>query len=741
MSNYDFKPLSPLDFEELVRDLLQAELGILLESFGPGADSGIDFRFAKGANTLIIQAKHYVESDFRALLKAAKREDSKVAKLKPTRYIFATSISLSPLRKAKLQKSLPSAPIVVADILGREDLNNLLSRHPNVEKKHFKLWFGSTNILERILHSGIHNRTETELHHLRASIHKFVDNESVPKSQAILEKAGTLIISGQPGVGKSTLARMLIWMHLEEDWELSVIDNIADAFTLSSDGRPRLIFFDDFLGQVQLTPDWLRAVDQSLPAFLQRVRGSSSLRLVMTTRDYVLRQAQQQSDRLSAAPVQLSELILDVGAYTRTIKARMLYNHIFYSDLSLPQRRELLADDFFLQIINHRNFNPRIVEQITSGDYVSLLDQPIRSAVVSVLANPEVLWERPYRTHLTEHARCLMLALFFYESTVSLEQLELSLASIAVALGHVIAPGMLPSSFRAALKELEGSVVAISSRRVSFSNPGVRDFLHGVVHADRLLPRLLPALTEPEQVRQAWLVWTNQKPTDAERKALTPLWVAAVNVLLARHEDQILTLLQLVVSMDTLASPDIEALAAQMAQNLEYSDLSFQNVEQVKQLVEQLGYTCMTHLPLQQLRRSLFEASARLLEEWGAYLELDTINALAEGMSECGAPTKTIQKACQAALDGLLDDLDRPLSYIRSVTELDKFEKTLTLTMKRHGVPHNDANSRIRARRKKLVHENRNDKAPEPRRIDRIDTTSDDAIRSIFQPLLERDQI
>ena len=40
MSRYDFQTLSPLDFEELVRDLLQAEFGLLFESFGPGRDLG-----------------------------------------------------------------------------------------------------------------------------------------------------------------------------------------------------------------------------------------------------------------------------------------------------------------------------------------------------------------------------------------------------------------------------------------------------------------------------------------------------------------------------------------------------------------------------------------------------------------------------------------------------------------------------------------------------------------------------
>jgi Restriction endonuclease len=58
---YDFSSLSPLDFEELVRDLLQVELGLRFESFGPGPDRGIDFRCAVG-DGLIVQAKHYGRS-------------------------------------------------------------------------------------------------------------------------------------------------------------------------------------------------------------------------------------------------------------------------------------------------------------------------------------------------------------------------------------------------------------------------------------------------------------------------------------------------------------------------------------------------------------------------------------------------------------------------------------------------------------------------------------------------------
>lgn len=45
MPNYNFKTLSPIDFECLIRDLFQEELKIRLESFKIGRGNGIDLRY------------------------------------------------------------------------------------------------------------------------------------------------------------------------------------------------------------------------------------------------------------------------------------------------------------------------------------------------------------------------------------------------------------------------------------------------------------------------------------------------------------------------------------------------------------------------------------------------------------------------------------------------------------------------------------------------------------------------
>ena len=100
MANYDFRNLSPIDFETLVRDLLQKELKIRLEDFSPGKDQGIDFRYSQNTRrTLIIQCKHYVESRFSVLYRNLKNELSNVRKISPQRYIIATSQGLNSQKK------------------------------------------------------------------------------------------------------------------------------------------------------------------------------------------------------------------------------------------------------------------------------------------------------------------------------------------------------------------------------------------------------------------------------------------------------------------------------------------------------------------------------------------------------------------------------------------------------------------------------------------------------------------
>lgn len=743
---YDFRTLSPLDFEELVRDLLQAELGLLFESFGPGRDLGIDFRFARARGSAIVQVKHYPESGSSALLHVARKENEKVAKLKPLRYLLATSASLNPVLKEKLQAAMPGAPLAVADIFGREDLNNLLRRHPNIEKKHFKLWLASTAVLERILHSGVYNRTQAEMEIIKKMVPKFVHNESVPQAEAILQKYGALIITGEPGVGKSTLARMLVWLHAEQNWRISVIDDIKEAFEIANEGEKRLIFFDDFLGQVRLSTDLIRGVDQRFHPFFQRVCNNKDIRFILTTRDYILHQAQAQSGRLSTPAVNASQFTLNVGHYTRACRAQMLFNHMYFSDISIQERNALLEGDFFLKIIDHRNFNPRLIELLTAAEYVSVTGMPIRAAVEAVLENPHELWEKPYRNHISEGARALMLALFFNENSTAIPALERAFGRMSRAMGLSFATADLPVKFRSALKEIEGSVIAIQNREVRFSNPGVRDFLERKVDEDRFLPIAVGAVTEFAEVNRTWTFFRDQKSEPSRLDASSAAWVEATQRLLSDGSGSALQRLHLVIDMyDRLKAEELLPVVVASIRNLRNSEIEGVEAGRCYDAFELIH---MSLLPLDvrdDANKALFDAVVTMLTDYSDF-DLDEIESVVTALFDFAVDKDAAARAADAALQVHLTNLSSTPSEHLGTAEDFKYEaKRLRNIVNEYGFLNEDEVSRMEATLQSIEdrlieRESEHDYEGEERGSPSVGQITSDQIRSLFGQLRAEDR-
>ena len=160
---YSLSSLSPADFEDLARDLLGRELACRFEAFGPGPDGGVDGRHSSAGKTIILQAKHYRTSGFSALARAMRRERLAIDRLAPDRYILVTSVSLTPANKKALGDIIGSTLAASGDIVGFEDVNDLLRRHNDVAKSYVKLWLSDTAVLERILNSASHNFTNITL--------------------------------------------------------------------------------------------------------------------------------------------------------------------------------------------------------------------------------------------------------------------------------------------------------------------------------------------------------------------------------------------------------------------------------------------------------------------------------------------------------------------------------------------------------------------------------------------------
>lgn len=327
--SYNFSTLSPADFEDLSRELIGQELGVRFEAFSAGPDGGLDGRHARAKNLLILQAKHYVGSRFSSLKAAMKRERTSIDRLSPSAYLLATSCPITPKNKEVIAGIIGTFLKELKDIYGPADLNGLLRKFPDIERAHIKLWLAGSVVLDRIIRSAAYAFTAISRAEIEAKVLVYAQNPSFKEARDKLEANHVLIISGPPGVGKTTLAEMLSYAYVGEEWEFVAIRSLEDGFASIVDAKKQIFVFDDFLGKVALDARALTSKDSELARFIRRVWNTSNARFILTTRAYIFEEARRVSEYLADRRLEITKYVLDVGVYTRRLKARILYNHLY----------------------------------------------------------------------------------------------------------------------------------------------------------------------------------------------------------------------------------------------------------------------------------------------------------------------------------------------------------------------------------------------------------------------------
>lgn len=512
MAHYDYKSLSPQDFEELTRDLLQAEWDVALEAFKAGRDKGIDLRYAPldGGKT-IVQCKHYASSSVSNLLSHLRHSElPKVKLLRPQRYVLVTSLPLSPADKDQIVEIFAPFVLSTGDVLGVGDLNGLLSRHPEIERANFKLWLTSTVVLERVLHNAEISHTEFEVERIRRKLPVFVQNKSFPRAQHILDEQRVVIISGVPGIGKTTLAEMLLFAHLEDGYQPVVLQtDVAEGKKFFRPQEKQVFYYDDFLGQTFLGDQRTyvgRNHDAAIVSFMDMVRSTSHSKFILTTREHILHQAFQISERFLQSAMMAHHCVLELNDYSFGQRARILYNHLYFSNLPQDYKDVVLQDDFFLDIIKHEHFNPRLIEWLAS---LTRLGSPAveryKKSVVDLLQSPERLWSHAFESQISDASRDLLFALYTLGEWIKVVDLEPVFDSIHRGLSDKYNRPHSPGDFQSALKELDGAFLNYRSGHASFINPSIREFTAGIIsRSPKIAEDLLDVAIHFKQFSNIW---------------------------------------------------------------------------------------------------------------------------------------------------------------------------------------------------------------------------------------------
>ncbi|GAA3916376.1 hypothetical protein GCM10023084_79460 [Streptomyces lacrimifluminis] len=503
---FDLGRLTDFDFEAVCKDLLEAELGLRLEIFASGADGGVDLRHLRPAeDSLIVQCKHWHRSGRAKLIEHIQRvEAEKVAKLKPQRYILATSVSLTKGAKDKLFEALKPYVKTPSDIYGKEEIDALLRKHDQIVRRHLRLWLTSASVLNALLVKNVVTRSQELAREFENTLRTYAANPSHARALEVLESRHVCVIAGIPGIGKTTLSQVLSAHYMAMGYELVEISEDADeANHLWNDEVAQVFYYDDFLGQTTLDEKLGKNEDGRLLSLMKRVSNSSNKRFILTTREYILAQARQRYERLDRHPFDVHTCVIDLEDYTYKARASILYNHVYGAPLPQDVKESFADLQVYRPVIQHRNFNPRIVavtladSRLLSGRRESLVDD-----LIANLEDPHRIWDHIVRNQLGEIDLKLLRLILSFMSDIRLDDLQ----ELWLECGESL------RDLRRALGVLDGtmlkSVEQYGKVHIGFHNPSVRDYLVNYVQSDiGEVASLIGLVKRYEQLEALWLVF------------------------------------------------------------------------------------------------------------------------------------------------------------------------------------------------------------------------------------------
>ncbi|HEX7278365.1 MAG TPA: restriction endonuclease [Solirubrobacterales bacterium] len=507
----EFDALSPPEFEDFVSDLLTQVTGIRFNAGTPGGDGGIDGLCVVDGERHVIQCKRFIRSDFKELKREARKavSDLEAMEIPPVTYRFVTSLELSHDQRDELVGILEPWVGSRDNVLGGKELLAYLrdERYSAVATHHPKLWFQGVAQLRRQLSAEQYERRDALLEEIRPRLPRYVRTGAFESARRRLRENRVCIIDGLPGIGKTTLAQLLLLESLEEGYspfEL-IRGQVGKAWELLDLDEKQVFYFDDFLGRTALHE--ARDDEADIVKFLRRIERDKRRRAILTTRDYIFTEAQRGSDALYEGVDGTHLVVLTPQGYSRVDRARILYNHLYFSpQLEAMEKASLVSSGRHLEVIDHEDFVPRKIERIT-GFTGRLRDEDrIRYGLFCVRAmnDPGNPWREPF-DELDPAQQALLLGFLGLPDRVGTESLEQVFESACLARDLPADPG----SFEQALPGLEGVFVErIKGSWFSLVNPSVLDFLERQVVTSRAdTEATLRGAAFYDQVRWLWDAW------------------------------------------------------------------------------------------------------------------------------------------------------------------------------------------------------------------------------------------
>jgi hypothetical protein len=188
----------------------------------------------------------------------------------------------------------------------------------------------------------------------------------------------------------------------------------------------------------------------------------------MTTREQILQQATNQYDTLGDLLGDLPRLGVRLDRYPTRVRAEILFNHLYFSDIPQIDRERIALDNRIVSIIDHAAYNPRLIESALKSTLREPIDTKLNS-IKQALDYPERLWRTSFRK-LSPLGQQILLTMATLPARPWPLHMIRELAITNDSLG-----------WRPALRSLESTWLNVigqpSDKYVALANPSCRDYL------------------------------------------------------------------------------------------------------------------------------------------------------------------------------------------------------------------------------------------------------------------------
>ena len=200
--------------------------------------------------------------------------------------------------------------------------------------------------------------------------------------------------------------------------------------------------------------------------------------MILNSRIIILNEAKEEENKFNdfITEEENKRILVDTNEISYLDKAKILYNHLYFSGMGNDFFEEIKRDENYFKIIEHKNYNPRIIEYMTVNNRFKEPKKYIKEFLRN-LENPSQIWKSQFKK-MNEEDRIFLFTLYSLTNYGIEERILKDVVNKRLTARN---KDTTLNFFEKSLKKLIDSLITVklhdNRTLISVLNPSVNDFL------------------------------------------------------------------------------------------------------------------------------------------------------------------------------------------------------------------------------------------------------------------------